>query len=268
MGRKCVCGSSPLLSASVGRRDTGLPHDPGKVGRGIRGERSIRSPTADGRVGTFGRSTPLEAGQSPQGGLPVQLRPLPLGRAPNSERRTPRCRAIGTITAVPVQFLISRLQSIVMAKDPSRLTLSDDALGAALPGVSHLPDEEIDKQICVHFMSEEVWDKGLGIFAFWVWGGLSLCTMIGCVWWLCVAGFRQGGSNVYLPILLAAVTVFAPMDCLRVRRRHRQYRWFLTGHCPHCGYDLRATTDLCPECGKIPTKPKDPFYVWLWNDRR
>jgi len=54
-------------------------------------------------------------------------------------------------------------------------------------------------------------------------------------------------TEVLLPdwSLLAFFLTIAGLSAFAIRRRRRP-----AGFCQHCGYDLRATPDRCPECGQ------------------
>ena len=49
-------------------------------------------------------------------------------------------------------------------------------------------------------------------------------------------------------MVLPAIWFFDRRSAQRTKRR------LASGHCPKCGYDLRATPDRCPECGTFPSK--------------
>ena len=60
------------------------------------------------------------------------------------------------------------------------------------------------------------------------------------------------GLELVVPTWLACAVGVAPLAVV-VIGRIRRGGWVEQGHCPVCGYDLRATPGRCPECGTEPS---------------
>jgi hypothetical protein len=98
----------------------------------------------------------------------------------------------------------------------------------------------------------------------WVTGFLLVGILLAC------SGLRiliRRGAAAWLDYLAfsalllgwVAVPVFAwTATGWYIDRRRRQVEELREKHvCLHCGYDLRATPEGCPECGKRPDDPVD-----------
>lgn len=77
--------------------------------------------------------------------------------------------------------------------------------------------------------------------------------------WLTPHRYREEGTAIwlvgwyYLPA--AGFLALLPVAWALVNRKRFRRRQHVAGTCDHCGYDLRASADRCPECGRaIPVR--------------
>jgi predicted RNA-binding Zn-ribbon protein involved in translation (DUF1610 family) len=64
------------------------------------------------------------------------------------------------------------------------------------------------------------------------------------------AGIPRRHAEVTFTQLFWLFNILPPLWLAQqIRRRQRQRRKRAAGLCDNCGYDLRATSDRCPECG-------------------
>ena len=71
--------------------------------------------------------------------------------------------------------------------------------------------------------------------------------------WFLGVGIVSGPSQFWgigVPHWFLAL-LFAILPAVHLRAMIRSRRTRREGLCPKCGYDLRATPDQCPECGKV-----------------
>ena len=67
----------------------------------------------------------------------------------------------------------------------------------------------------------------------------------------CALAWIRYRSAVWLIFLGLSLSWLAAVVILRDLRDLRGRLWEREGKCPGCGYDVRASGDRCPECGRV-----------------
>ena len=66
-----------------------------------------------------------------------------------------------------------------------------------------------------------------------------------------------------VPLLVIAIIAVA----FSILNQRKSEQWVKEGRCLHCGYDLRASSDRCPECGRaIPSEEAEEQKGGLFDD--
>jgi hypothetical protein len=97
-----------------------------------------------------------------------------------------------------------------------------------------------------------------------VWA--ALVAPLACV--LPLYGSNALVGRTLLAVYVVGMIIFLVAGLRSMRRSSRRlgdYESEMRGVCPKCGYDLRATRDRCPECGRgvsspdiLPENPSPP----------
>jgi hypothetical protein len=90
------------------------------------------------------------------------------------------------------------------------------------------------------FMSE---GERRDLDANWTWGGIS---------WGRMSAVGEMHTALIVPhwCVVIATSILPACWLIRSRRRLRDARRANAGQCRECGYDLRASPERCPECGR------------------
>lgn len=86
---------------------------------------------------------------------------------------------------------------------------------------------------------------------------LVAIVFVGLVGWLVTVPLGViGWVFVGPPLLMVAERLYGELRKGRLAERLERFR---TGRCTRCGYDLRASPERCPECGRLRERPDGPL---------